>query len=108
FEIQKYVPLQATPKRINVIRNTLTDSFPLMLLINSISHPSNGFYIIGIQLFSYIFYVAVYNAIFHKCVVIPKPIKKHLSGKDFPLIFQHKPEQRKFFAGQNDFAAFVI
>lgn len=25
-----------------------------------------------------------------------------------PLIFQHKPEQRKFFAGQNDFAAFVI
>ena len=48
FEMEKYVPLQAAPSRKNVIIKILTDKRCLMYFVNSVSHPSDCFYVIHI------------------------------------------------------------
>ena len=48
FEMKKYVPPQAAPSRRNVIIKILTDNRCLMYFVNSVSHPSDCFYIVSI------------------------------------------------------------
>lgn len=48
LEMKKYVPPQAAPSRRNVIIKILTDNRCLMYFVNSVSHPSDCFYIVSI------------------------------------------------------------
>jgi len=75
FEMKKYVPPQAAPSRRNVIIKILTDNRCLMYFVNSVSHPSDCFDIVSIQLFANVLYVTVNDPIFDLQIVRPQSVK---------------------------------
>ena len=100
FEMKKYVPPQAAPSRRNVIIKILTDNRCLMYFVNSVSHSSDCFDIVSIQLFANVLYMTVNDPIFDLQILRPQSVKQHLPSKNLSLIFKHKPKKRKLFAGQ--------
>ena len=73
--MQKYVIEQQTAIRTAVIKKTFPDRLFLIFLINSISHPSNCFYVVnGAELFPQIFDVCVNNPFFSEKFIFPKSL----------------------------------
>ena len=99
--MQKYVIEQQTAIKTAVIIKTFADKLLLILFINSISHPSDCFYVVGgTELFSQVLNMRVNNPFLSKKLILSDCLQKVLPRQNPAPVGQQLPQYFKFTRGK--------